>query len=168
MATPQAHGVLTILALIIFRFFGKITYWEYVFALIWGMGIDIDHFFVWSWDYWKNVCRRICNGQPETNDKHPASWLHLWPGMILVLFFGWFLARWRFGRWYLPFVFWLSHAGFDFLQKSEHAYFWYPLITKKLWEPKWGYPNKSPKESVLCCLILIVVSFVLFAFWNFS
>lgn len=167
MATPQAHGLLTILTLIIFRFFGKITFCEYLSALIWGMGIDVDHFFVWSWDYWKNVCRRICNGQPENHSKHPASWLHLWPGMILVFFFGYSLARWQSSfRWYLPLVFWLSHAGFDFLQKSEHPYPWYPLI-KRFWEPRWGYPNKSPHEIKVCCALLIVLGFLLFSLWNF-
>lgn len=168
MATPQAHGILTILALIIFRFFDKITYWEYVSALIWGMGIDVDHFFVWSWSYWKNVCRRVCNGEPENDSRHPASWLHLWPGVILVLFYSWLSARWQSPfRFYLPFVFWFVHVGFDFLQKSEHPYPWYPL-TKKFWQPKWGYPNKSPKESRLCCLVFMVLVFVLFALWNFS
>ena len=144
---------------------GKITFWEYFSVFLWGVAIDFDHFL--SWSYVKDLPARIKRGggMPARDVKIPISWLHLWPGFVLVWLWGfafhYFVSSFRL---YIPFVFWLLHVVTDYFQKNldynPHRSPLYPFH-KKTWVPKFGYPIKSPSEFILGDHIWMVISFIL-------
>src|SRR3989344_3395093 len=72
----------------------------------------------------------------------PPCWLHIWPGLILVLASGWFFPLTL--SW-VPLLFWAQHVVLDKFQRNDGSYanipFWYP-VKKKNWTPQGGYPVK--------------------------
>jgi len=176
MAAPQTHAVMDLLLVGILALlaalgvFHKITLWEYLSVIFWGFLIDFDHLLSWSWV--KDLPNRIFKrggGAPKAGLKAFPSWLHLWPGFILVWLWGIVVVRFfepTFRLW-LPFVFWSIHVVIDYYQRSEgvapHLHFFYPF-NKKLYYREKGYPIKRPVEFILDSFILALVCLVLVGF----
>jgi len=166
MASPQTHGIITLLLLVIINFFHKITGWEFISGIVFGVGIDfMDHF--WNKKWSKDLIRRIKQGggAPLESVGSTISWLHLWPGFLFVwgwgIIFTYILPQFCF---YLPFVFWYSHWQIDRFQKQEeydlHYHFLWPFV-KKRFNYKWGYPIKPPIEFILNSALWTIIGFVL-------
>lgn len=172
MAAPQTHGLIDLVVFGIFILLsalglaGKISLAEYLSGIFWGMMIDLDHLLYWK--YVKDIPARIFKrggGGPADDIKPFPSWLHLWPGLILVLAWGFFFhsINSSFRVWF-PFVFWLIHRTIDRFQRSDGKYPHYPLlypIIKKLFYRKRGYSIKSPAEFILDSTILLFTCFIL-------
>ncbi len=172
MASPQTHGAISLAIFGIFILLSalglanKITFWEYVSAIIWGIFIDFDHFL--NWKYVKDLLKRIKRGggMPGEQIEQFVSWLHVFPGLVLVWVWGiafhWFVPSFRI--WF-PFLFWAIHMTVDFLQKDPtgkfpHFSLLYPFDKKK-YMPKHGYPVKPPWEFILDSFVLLLVALVL-------
>lgn len=171
MAAPQTHGLASISIIFVFILLAvlglaaKITFWEFISALFFGVGIDfLDHF---SLSYLKDIPARVKRGRgmPAKDVKILVPWLHLWPGLILV---GIWTILFRIltpsFRIYLPFIFWVIHIVVDRFQKNlnydPHRSFWYPF-SKKTYIPKHGYPIKPASEFIIDSALWMAIAFVL-------
>ena len=166
MASPQTHGIITLFIWGILSVFGlviKVTPWEFVSILFFGIGIDLDHLV--SWSYLRDVPSRIKRGggMPAKEAMISTCWLHLWPGLVLACL--WVIISCCFDssfRVYLPFVFWLVHLAVDYFEKNPsnpHLSFWYPFSQKKTFT-KNGYPVKSPAEFIINSAIWMLIALV--------
>jgi len=175
MAAPQTHGVIDLTIFGIFILLsalglaGKITFWEYLSGICWGVIIDFDHFLSKKGlKYLKDIPARVFKrggGPPAEDVGNFPSLLHLWPGFILVWVWGilFHLINPPFRIWF-PFVFWLAHNVVEYYQRSDgkypHYHILYPFI-KKLYYREKGYPIKPPAEFILDSTILLVICLVL-------
>ena len=156
MAAPQTHLGITIALAWILRLKG----WDFVTALVFGVGVDIDHFF--DCDYIKDVVKtRIIGGDaeaaPKPGSKEPPIWLHRWPGIILIPVLAWALYHFFNIAWYIAPIFYLFHVPLDRRQNFPVYSFWYPFekekVVPKRW-PKWTYPPKERFEFILASSLL--------------
>ena len=170
MASPQTHGLFTVSILAVFLLLsilglaGEITLWEYFSAILWGVFIDLEHFFYWS--YLKDLPSRIKRGggMPSKQAQGKKAWLHMWPGLLVVIAFGFFfhLVVASSFRWYFPLIFWAIHVLLDYFQNSPSYSFFYPYHTREeLRPPKRSYPVKPPWEFMLSSAIWMIICFVL-------
>lgn len=170
MASPQTHGLFTVsilgifLILSVFGLAGLISPLEYFSAILWGVFIDLEHFFHGS--YLKDLPNRIKRGGGMVSKEAQGkkAWLHMWPGLLVVIIYGFFFC-WVINpsfRWYFPLIFWAIHVLLDYFQNSPSYSFFYPYPTKEeLPPPKWNYPVKPPWEFMLSGAIWMVICFVL-------
>jgi len=171
MAAPQTHGTVTVIifmGLSALGLIGKITIWEYLSVIFWGFLIDLDHLI--SWKYVKDLPDRIFKrggGAPQEGADF-VSWLHIWPGLLLVWAWGFVFNNLFPGfKIWLPFPFWLIHIIIDYFQRSDgkfpHYHFLYPLIKRKYFRKK-GYPIKVPAEFIIGGFILLIICFAVLGF----
>jgi hypothetical protein len=167
MASPQTHGLVTVITLLVLQAIGKsISTAELWLAIGFGVAIDIDHFT--SWDFVKDSFHRIkTGGAPDKGVKIPIPWLHLWPGLILAVLTGSIVYVIQPAIvFYWPLVFWTIHRLIDYGQKNEEYYPHYHLLYpsyKGTWSIKWGYPAKPPVEFIIGSHVWMVVAIILFA-----
>ena len=176
MASPQTHGLISVSLLSVFLVLAaaglmKLTLWEFTNALLWGVFIDLDHMV--SKRYIRDLIPRILKrggGMPAKNIEL-ISWLHLWPGLILVIVWGvFFNLVFRnsplYLPFYFPFLFWSVHVIVDRFQKNPtympHKSFWWPF-SKRTFIPKKGYPVKPPAEFIINSAIWMLIAFILLA-----
>jgi len=177
MAASQTHGLIDLGIFGIFILLsalgltGKITFWEYVSGIFWGVLIDFDHFISKKGlKYLKDIPDRIFKrggGGPSEDIGNFPCLFHLLPGFIIVWLWG--LAFHHFShspfRFWFPFVFWAVHTIIDYLQRSDgkypHYHILYPFVKKLIYQKK-GYPIKSPAEFIVVSTVFLVVVYVLF------
>lgn len=166
MASPQTHGLITLLILFVFSLFGKITSWEYLTAIFWGILIDIDHFT--SLSYIKDLKRRIKEkgGLPANNVKFSREWLHKWPGLLAAFGCGATLSLiMNDFRFYLPVIVLITHLIVDYFQGIPYHLrqsFWYPFRkTATVPSEKFLYPVKPPREFIITSGLWMLASLIL-------
>jgi len=172
---PQTHGLITLMIVGIFVLASalgltkQVSLLEYVSILIWGVGIDIDHFLNANGKaYFKDVLRRSKKGGGKISGdiKSLICIFHIWPGLVMVWMWG-FGMRYFFRdfRPWIPFVFWAIHVIIDRFQNTPeftfgHINFFYPFLKKEKRVEK-GYPMKPPWEFILDATLAILALFVL-------
>ena len=167
MAAPQTHlwiafvfrGVMSLLGII----FSPL---QLIVVYFWGFGMDfVDHFTSPNYTrdvFFVRIPRFLRGGEigaPSKGIEPPPCWLHIWPGLILVLASGWFFPLTL--SW-VPLLFWAQHVVLDKFQRNDGSYanipFWYP-VKKKNWTPQGGYPVK-PRIEVLVSTVLAVLTLI--------
>lgn len=167
MAAPQTHGFFCFIMIASLNVIFKLTKFDFFSAIFFGVGIDfLDHFT--SISYTKDLVSRIKQGRgtPAKGVILPVCWLHLWPGFLISLTWGYFsFFMFKFSSWFfLPLAMWSVHVAVDMWQKNTKDFpyyaFFYPFDKRKI-ICEIGYPCKHPSEFVIDSSLWMLISFFL-------
>jgi len=177
MAAPQTHWDVTFVfrAILLFGFGMEFSILQLALIYFWGSAMDFaDHFTSPSYVadiFFVRIPRFLFKGgdvgSPSKGVIVPVKWLHIWPGLILVVLCGLFFPLKYF---WVPFFFWLQHQLTDIPQENDGSYpdlpFFYPL-QKKRWVIRKGlYPIKIRKEIMISTIAMFFVC-LFEVWWNF-